>query len=98
MDHRSDNIGEVAVGAVKGMNFTWCGQSCGSTSRVFLHESMYEIVIEKMAEFDEGLAHVACATLSGELAKICHSAANEKMYRMRKPSLRYYVSDGEFEG
>ena len=27
---------EVAAAAVRGMNFTWCGQSCGSTSRAFL--------------------------------------------------------------
>jgi betaine-aldehyde dehydrogenase len=24
------------------MNFTWSGQSCGSTSRVFLHESIHD--------------------------------------------------------
>ncbi|TGQ89100.1 aldehyde dehydrogenase family protein [Mesorhizobium sp. M8A.F.Ca.ET.208.01.1.1] len=36
---------KVAAGAVQGMNFTWCGQSCGSTSRVFLHESIYDEVI-----------------------------------------------------
>ena len=29
---------EVASAVVAGMNFTWCGQSCGSTSRAFLHE------------------------------------------------------------
>ena len=55
-----------------------------------------EGVIEKMADFDEGLAHVACDTLSVELGEICRSAADEKMYRMSKPSLRYYVSDDEF--
>lgn len=35
-------------GAVDGMNFTWCGQSCGSTSRLFVHESVYERVIDGM--------------------------------------------------
>ena len=29
--------GEVAGAVVRGMNFAWCGQSCGSTSRAFLH-------------------------------------------------------------
>ncbi len=28
-------------GAVRGMNFTWCGQSCGSTSRLIVHESLH---------------------------------------------------------
>ena len=29
------------------MNFTWCGQSCGSTSRAFIHEKIHDAVIEK---------------------------------------------------
>jgi len=35
----------VAKAAVAGMNFAWSGQSCGSTSRLMLHESLYEEVI-----------------------------------------------------
>lgn len=38
----------IAAGAVAGMNLTWAGQSCGSTSRIFLHESHYDEVIEKI--------------------------------------------------
>src|SRR6195256_3433394 len=37
----------VSAAVVDGMNFTWCGQSCGSTSRAFIHESIYEAVIER---------------------------------------------------
>ncbi|VVE13235.1 betaine aldehyde dehydrogenase (BADH) protein [Pandoraea horticolens] len=40
----------LAAGAVAGMNFTWCGQSCGSTSRLFLHASLYDAVVERIAE------------------------------------------------
>ena len=40
----------VAAGVVGGMNFTWCGQSCGSTSRAFLHESLHDAVLERVAE------------------------------------------------
>ncbi|MES2192502.1 MAG: aldehyde dehydrogenase family protein [Pseudomonadota bacterium] len=36
---------EVAAGIVAGMNFTWCGQSCGSTSRAFVHADIYDEVI-----------------------------------------------------
>jgi len=36
---------QVAKGIVAGMNFAWCGQSCGSTSRAFLHESIYDEVL-----------------------------------------------------
>jgi betaine-aldehyde dehydrogenase len=38
----------VAAGLVGGMNFTWCGQSCGSTSRAFIHEKIYDEVIERV--------------------------------------------------
>jgi betaine-aldehyde dehydrogenase len=39
---------EVAGGVIGGMNFTWCGQSCGSTSRAFIHEKIYDAVIERV--------------------------------------------------
>ncbi len=35
----------VAAGIVAGMNFTWCGQSCGSTSRAFVHADIYDEVV-----------------------------------------------------
>jgi betaine-aldehyde dehydrogenase len=38
-------------GAVKGMNLGWtAGQSCGSTSRVLVHESLQERVVEGIAQ------------------------------------------------
>ena len=43
-------IEKAMTGAVNGMNFTWCGQSCGSTSRLFVHESVYDRVIQGMLE------------------------------------------------
>lgn len=41
---------KVAAGAVQGMNFTWCGQSCGSTSRIFLHEDIHDEVVRRIKE------------------------------------------------
>lgn len=38
----------VANAAVAGMNFAWSGQSCGSTSRLMLHESLHDEVIEQV--------------------------------------------------
>jgi acyl-CoA reductase-like NAD-dependent aldehyde dehydrogenase len=35
----------VAAAAVAGMNFAWSGQSCGSTSRLMLHESIHDEVL-----------------------------------------------------
>ena len=42
------DLDAAAAGAVRGMNFTWCGQSCGSTSRLFLHDSVHDRVLEKI--------------------------------------------------
>ena len=36
-------------GALRGMNFRWQGQSCGSTSRLFVHRSVYEGFIADVA-------------------------------------------------
>ncbi len=38
----------VAQEAVRGMNFAWAGQSCGSNSRLMLHESLYDEVVERI--------------------------------------------------
>jgi len=40
----------VAAGIVAGMNFTWCGQSCGSTSRAFVHSSIHAAVVASVKE------------------------------------------------
>ena len=36
-------------GALRGMNFTWQGQSCGSTSRLLIHASEHESFVERLA-------------------------------------------------
>lgn len=38
----------VAAAAVAGMNFAWAGQSCGSNSRLLLHESLYDEVVARI--------------------------------------------------
>jgi betaine-aldehyde dehydrogenase len=58
---------EVAAAAVGGMNFTWCGQSCGSTSRAFVHAAIYDTVLERVksrvAAFKPGLATDPATTM-----------------------------------
>lgn len=44
------DLSRAIPGAVNGMNFTWCGQSCGSTSRLFVHNSVYDKVVAGMLE------------------------------------------------
>ncbi len=49
---------EVAAAAIAGMNFGWCGQSCGSTSRAFVHRDIYDEVqrriVARIAAFRPG--------------------------------------------
>jgi betaine-aldehyde dehydrogenase len=40
----------IANAAVRGMNFSWQGQSCGSTSRLLLHESIHDAVLKRVIE------------------------------------------------
>jgi len=49
------DLDKLVKGAIRGMNFTWCGQSCGSTSRLFLHESIHDKVLARIVE---ELAHI----------------------------------------
>jgi betaine-aldehyde dehydrogenase len=38
----------VAEAMIAGMNFAWCGQSCGSCSRAFLHASIHDRVLDEL--------------------------------------------------
>jgi betaine-aldehyde dehydrogenase len=38
----------VAEAMIAGMNFAWCGQSCGSTSRAFVHEAIHDRVLQEV--------------------------------------------------
>ncbi|MGQ9368315.1 aldehyde dehydrogenase family protein [Azospirillum sp. ST 5-10] len=40
----------VAAAAVQGMNFSWQGQSCGSLSRLLLHEDIHDRVLKALVE------------------------------------------------
>lgn len=41
--------------ALNGMNFAWQGQSCGSTSRLFLHESLHDKFLADLVALVKGL-------------------------------------------
>lgn len=64
---------EVAAAAVGGMNFTWCGQSCGSTSRLFLHDKIHDKVLELMkqriARFKPGIPTDPKTTMGAIVSK-----------------------------
>jgi len=64
---------EVAGGVIGGMNFTWCGQSCGSTSRAFIHAKIYDAVIarvkEKIGYYKPGIPTDKSTTMGAIISK-----------------------------
>jgi betaine-aldehyde dehydrogenase len=58
---------EVAAAVVAGMNFTWCGQSCGSTSRAFVHAAIHDKVLDRVKDrvraFQPGIATNPATTM-----------------------------------
>jgi betaine-aldehyde dehydrogenase len=68
------DVDEVAGAVVAGMNFTWCGQSCGSTSRAFIHEKLYDAVLarvkEKIAYFKPGIPTDPATTMGAIVSKV----------------------------
>jgi acyl-CoA reductase-like NAD-dependent aldehyde dehydrogenase len=44
------SVEKVAAAAVAGMNFGLQGQSCGSTSRLLVHDSIYDAMVKAVAE------------------------------------------------
>src|SRR6266849_1670908 len=63
----------VAASAVAGMNYTWCGQSCGSMSRAFLHQDIHDAVVERMghhiARFKPGIPTDPLTTMGAIVSK-----------------------------
>jgi len=68
---------QVATAVIAGMNFTWCGQSCGSTSRAFLHRDIYEDVIARLpgeaAAFVPGLPTDESTTMGAIINGVQHA-------------------------
>ena len=64
---------EVAGAIIGGMNFTWCGQSCGSTSRAFIHERIYDAVVaqvkEKITYFKPGIPTDPATTMGAIVSR-----------------------------
>ncbi|QDW42157.1 aldehyde dehydrogenase family protein [Bradyrhizobium sp. KBS0727] len=81
---------EVAAAVVAGMNFTWCGQSCGSTSRAFLHADIHDAVIahvkDLVTRFVPGIPTDPATTMGAIISKAQHE------------SILRYIEIGRSEG
>jgi betaine-aldehyde dehydrogenase len=84
------DIQRLIDGAVRGMNFGWCGQSCGSTSRLFLHESIYDVVVEGILKAVQQFKPGDPLTPSTTMGAIISKAQVEKIMR--------YIEIGKSEG
>ncbi len=75
------DIERAIKGAIAGMNFTWCGQSCGSTSRLFLHESIHDEVVagilRKIGHYKPGIPTEHATTMGAIVSR----AQQEKILR-----------------
>lgn len=64
---------EVAAAAIAGMNFGWCGQSCGSTSRAFVHADIYAAVLagiaKRIGHFKPGSPTEAATTMGAIISR-----------------------------
>lgn len=74
------DVDAAIEGAVKGMNLGWtAGQSCGSTSRVLVHESLHDRVVEGIARAFEAVrlgdpcdeaTEMGCLSTAGQYRKV----------------------------
>ncbi len=67
------DLDRAIPGAVNGMNFTWCGQSCGSTSRLFVHEKIYDRVmagvLDRIGHYRPGIPTDPATTMGAIISK-----------------------------
>lgn len=85
------DLDKLTVGIGRGMNFTWAGQSCGSTSRVFLHESIHDQVLNKVVEYVKKEFTPGIPTeMSTTMGPVISQAAQERILK--------YIESGKQEG
>jgi len=82
---------DLAVeGALRGMNFTWQGQSCGSTSRLLVHASIHRQFVEQLAARIDALQSGPPAAETTDTGAIVHRRQYEKVL--------HYLEIGRAEG
>jgi len=65
--------------AVAGMNFSWAGQSCGSTSRLLLHESVHDEIVERVAAKLSALRIGNPLSLDSEMGPVNSARQHERV-------------------
>src|SRR2546421_313851 len=79
------NPDEVAGAVIAGMNFTWCGQSCGSTSRAFIHAKIYDAVLARVQQrikaYKPGIPTDPATTMGAIVSKVQFDRARKSSDR-----------------
>jgi acyl-CoA reductase-like NAD-dependent aldehyde dehydrogenase len=73
------DVDAAVDGAVRGMNFTWQGQSCGSTSRLLVHASIHDELVSRLAERLEAMRSGPPADEATETGAIVNRGQYEKV-------------------
>ncbi len=85
------NVEKAAASAVHGMNFGWtAGQSCGSTSRLYVHESIYEAVLHAVIRRTEAIN----PGLPARIGSVMGCLSNQIQY----DKVMNYIAIGQAEG
>lgn len=84
------NLERATAAAVRGMNFAWQGQSCGSTSRLLLHESIHDRVLEAIVRRVEALRLGDPLDAASEMGPVNSRAQYEKV--------AHYIAAGREDG
>jgi betaine-aldehyde dehydrogenase len=84
------DLSKAIPSAVAGMNFAWQGQSCGSVSRLFLHDSIYDEVLAEIRERVEAIRLGDPLDESSGMGPINSKAQYEKV--------GYYIEAGKEDG
>jgi betaine-aldehyde dehydrogenase len=73
------DLDDAIEGALRGMNFTWQGQSCGSTSRLLVHDSIHDQLVERLAARIEELRSGDPLDDATDTGAIVNAAQHEKV-------------------
>ncbi|MDR3470672.1 MAG: aldehyde dehydrogenase family protein [Devosia sp.] len=84
------DLDAAVEGALRGMNFTWQGQSCGSTSRLLVHRDLHDSFVARLAERMASLRSGLPDRAETETGAIVHKAQYDKV--------RSYIELGREEG
>jgi acyl-CoA reductase-like NAD-dependent aldehyde dehydrogenase len=76
--------------AVGGMNFAWQGQSCGSTSRLLLHDSLYDEFVERLRAKVAAIRIGDPASPSSQMGPINSAAQHRRVLQY----INYGLEDG----